>query len=69
MSPSTEAGLPEKVAVVQKLAVLLPPVLILLKRIHHIQLTSRKTGDRRNQMDFVISPGSFIGLTRRATEQ
>jgi hypothetical protein len=51
MSPSTEAGLPEKVAVVQKLAVLLPPMLILLKRIHHIQLTSRGTGDSRNQMD------------------
>jgi len=51
MSPSTEAGLPEKVAVVQKLTVLLPRVLILLKRIHHIQLTSRETGDSRNQMD------------------
>src|SRR5438874_12614122 len=51
MSPSTEAGLPEKVAVVQKLVVLLPRVVILLKRIHHIQLTSRETGDSRNQMD------------------
>src|SRR5207237_6927867 len=50
MSPSTEAGLAEKVAVVQKLAVLLPPVVILLKRIHHIQLTSREN-DSRNQMD------------------
>ena len=51
MSPSTEAGLAEKVAVVQKLVVLLPRVVILLKRIHHIQLTSRETGDSRNQMD------------------
>src|SRR5437667_6533300 len=51
MSPSTEADLAGKVAVVQKLAVLLPPVLILLKRIHHIQLTSRETGDSRNQID------------------
>ena len=51
MSPSTEAGLAEKVAVVQKLVVLLPRVVILLKRIHHIHLTSRETGDSRNQMD------------------
>ena len=51
MSPSTEAGLAEKVAVVQKLVVLLPRVVILLKRIHHIQLTSQETGDSRNQMD------------------
>src|SRR5947208_14067284 len=51
MSPSTEAGLAEKAAVIQKLVVLLPRVVILLKRIHHIHLTSRETGDSRNQMD------------------
>src|SRR6266850_469607 len=51
MSPSTEAGLTEKAAVIQKLVVLLPRVVILLKRSHHIQLTSRETGDSRNQMD------------------
>jgi len=51
MSPSTEAGLTEKAAVIQKLVVLLPRVVILLKRIHHIHLTSRETGDSRNQMD------------------
>src|SRR5438105_876706 len=51
MSPSPESALAEKVAVVQNLAVLHPPVVILLKRIHHIQLTSREAGDSRNQMD------------------
>jgi len=39
------------VALLRKLVVLLPRVVILLKRIHHIQLTSRETGDSRNQMD------------------
>jgi hypothetical protein len=66
MSPSTEGGLAEKLAVVQKLAVLLPRVLILLKRIHQIQLTSRETGDSRNQMDEKDSQISHHTIPTRA---